>query len=134
MSILNKVQKSVMMNLWEIVCFQINTYCHLNNLVISASDIDCIALLAINKESELTDFCNAACNEEERLKDTTLKLTKEIFRTPQSVRNSINKLERMNLIVKKGKSKKKICVSNILDLQAEGNIFIEIKLLRKDES
>ena len=58
----------------------------------------------------------------------------EIFKTPQSVRNSINKIENIGLINKKGKSKKKIYVNPEMNIQSQGNIFIEIKLLRKDES
>ena len=134
MAVVNKVQKSGYMDLWEIVSFQVNLHCHLNSVNISDSDIECLTLLAINGETELTAFCNAACNEEERDKDILAKHEREIFKTPQSVRNSINKLERMSLIDKKGKSKKKVSVNNKMQIQASGNIFIEVKYLRKDES
>jgi len=59
---------------------------------------------------------------------------REIFKTPQSVRNSINKIENIGLITKRGKSKKKISVNPIMNIQSIGNIFVEVKLLRKDES
>jgi len=134
MAVVNKVQKSGYMTLWDIVSFQVNLHCHLNSVNISDSDIECLTLLAINGETELTAFCNAACNEEERDKDILAKHEREIFKTPQSVRNSINKLERMSLIDKKGKSKKKVSVNNKMQIQASGNIFIEVKYLRKDES
>ena len=48
-------------------------------------------------------------------------------------KNEINKLENMKLIQKKGKSKKKISVNSLLQIQAKGNIFVEVKLLRKED-
>lgn len=122
------------MNLWQIVKFQINVHCHMSNLIISESDIECLALLAMNKESELTEFCNAACEIDERDKDHVLNHEREIFKTPQSVRNSVNKLDRMGLINKKGKSKKRVSVDKSMKLHAEGNIFVEFKFLRKDDT
>tara|TARA_R110002126_G_scaffold158322_4_gene305739 strand:- start:32911 stop:33324 length:414 start_codon:yes stop_codon:yes gene_type:complete len=134
MAVVNKVQKSGHMNLWDIVKFQINLHCHLNAVNISDSDLECLTLLAINGETELTSFCNAACNEDERDKDFVLKKEREIFKTPQSVRNSVTKLERMSLISKKGRSKKKVSVDPKMQVQVSGNIFIEVKYLRKNES
>lgn len=134
MAIVNKVHKAGHMNLWDIVRFQINLHCHLNGINISESDIECLSLLAINGETELSEFCNSACEEDERDRDPNVTMEKVIFKTPQSVRNSINKIENIGLITKKGKSKKKISISPTMDIQASGNIFIEIKLLRKDES
>lgn len=134
MAVVNKIQKSGYMNLWDIVSFQVNLHCHLNSVNISGSDIECLTLLAINGETELTAFCNAACQEDERDKDIVAKHEREIFKTPQSVRNSINKLERMSLIDKKGKSKKKVSINTDMQIQASGNIFIEVKYLRKDDS
>ena len=130
----NQVKKSGHMDLWDIVKFQINLYCHLNTITISDSDVECLTLLAINGETELTAFCNAACESDERNRDHDLTYEMEIFKTPQSVRNSINKIENIGLISKKGKSKKKIFVNPIMKVQAEGNIFVEVKFLRKDES
>lgn len=134
MAVVNKVQKVGHMDLWDIVRFQISLHCHLNKISISDSDLDCLTLLAINGESELTSFCNAACETDERDRDHNLPLEKEIFKTPQSVRNSINKIENIGLITKSGKSKKKISVNPKMQVQAQGNIFVEVKFLRKDES
>lgn len=134
MAKLNKVQQSGLMDLWDIVKFQIHLYCHLNKISISDSDLESLTLLALNDEAELTAFCNAACIEDQRDRDHSLKHEREIFKTPQSVRNSINKLQNMNLIVKRGKSKKKVSVNPSLQIKSDGNIFVEVKLLRKDES
>ena len=66
MAVVNQVKKSGYMDLWNITKFQLNMYCHLNKINISDSDLDCLTLLAINGESELTALCNAACDEDER--------------------------------------------------------------------
>jgi hypothetical protein len=134
MAEVKQVKKTGLMDLWDIVKFQVNLYCHLNGITVSESDIECITLLAMNGESELTSFCNAACEIVERNKDNILPYEREIFKTPQSVRNSINKIENIGLIKKKGKSKKKISVNSDMKIQSEGNIFVEVRLLRKDES
>jgi len=134
MAQVNQIRKSGHMNLWDIVKFQVVMHCHLNKIVISDSDIECITLLAMNGETELTTFCNAACEVDEKLEDSSLAYEHEIFKTPQSVRNSVNKIENIGLINKKGKSKKKVSVDPSMNLQSNGNIFIEIKFLRKDES
>jgi hypothetical protein len=133
MAIVNQVQKSGRMDLWDVVRFQVMLYCHLNKISISDSDLDCLTLLAINGESELTAFCNAACNEDERDRAHNLPHEQSIFKTPQSVRNSINKIENKKLIVKNGKSKKKILINPNMEVQTKGNIFVEVKFLRKDE-
>lgn len=134
MAQVNKIEKSGIMDLWNIVRFQIFLYCHLNKVNISESDVDCLALLCINKESELTAFCNAACEIDERDRDHNLKVEFEIFKTPQSVRNAINKLENIGLIIKTGKSKKKISINPDTNIISEGNIFVQTKFLRKDET
>ena len=133
MAVVNQVKKAGQMSLWDIVMFQVNLHCHLNNIIISESDLECLTLLAINGETELTAFCNAACEADERNRDNILAHEREIFKTPQSVRNSINKIENIGLIKKRGKSKKKITVDPNMKIQSEGNIFVEIKFLRKDE-
>jgi len=134
MAEVHQVKKAGHMDLWDIVRFQVNLHCHLNSITISDSDLECLTLLAINGEAELTAFCNAACEVDERNRDHTLIHEREIFKTPQSVRNSINKIENIGLIKKKGKSKKKISVDPDMKIQSAGNIFVEVKLLRKDES
>jgi len=134
MAVVNQVKKSGYMDLWNITKFQLNMYCHLNKINISDSDLDCLTLLAINGESELTALCNAACDEDERDREHTLSHEQVIFKSPQSVRNAINKLERQDLIAKKGKNKKTIKIDPKMDIQTAGNIFIEIKFLRKDET
>ena len=64
--IINQVEKKGELKLWNIVRFQILMYCYFNDVIIPESDLECLTLLALNEESELTSFCNAACNEEQK--------------------------------------------------------------------
>ena len=91
------------------------------SLSISSSDLECLTILAITGECNLTEFCDYVSD-------------LEIFSSSQSVRNSLNKSEAKKLIVKKGKSKKSITINPILKLQTNGNIFLDMKFLRKDAS
>lgn len=122
------------MSQWDIVKFQILIYCYFNEITICDSDLECLTLLAVNGESELTDFCNAACDPNNRDKDTTLEITKRIFTSPQSVRNCVNKAFGKRLLEKVGSGKKRIIINPDMKIQTIGNILFDMKFLRKDES
>ena len=89
MAIVNQVQKRVKMPKWDIVQFQILTYCFINRISINESDLNCLTLLSFNQPIALTDFCYDASSEEDW-----------IFKSPQTVRNAINKAEKQNLVIK----------------------------------
>ena len=86
----NVVDKKVRMGLYDIVRYQILTYCYVNRVQATESDLDCLTILAMTGESDLTEFC-------------LLITEKRIFKSTQSVRNCLVKLERNNLITKEGK-------------------------------
>ena len=121
MALVNQVQKRVKMPKWEIVKFQILTHCYLNKIVVSESDLNCLTLLSFNEPIELTHFCYDASTEEDW-----------IFKTPQTVRNSINKAEKNGLVVKDQKNKKVIMLNPALKIQTKGNIFLDYKFLAND--
>ena len=104
------------MQFWDIVKFQILTHCYLNKIQVSDADLNCLTLLAINGEQELTQFCNIVHIE-------------EIFRSTQTVRNALTKAEKKNLILKEGKSKKRIAINPSLKIQTTGNILLDYKFL-----
>jgi len=81
MAIVNQVDKRVKMSGWQIVKYQILTHCYLYNIQVSESDLDCLTLLAIEGDQELTSFCNKAHD-------------KQIFSSTQSVRNCSLSLKR----------------------------------------
>jgi hypothetical protein len=116
MAVVNQVRKTVRMDLWSIVKFQLAVHCHLKSLNVSDQDLSCLTFLALSGEKELTEFCDAATKN-------------KIFGSSQSVRNAITKAEKKSLIVKKGKSKKKISISDDLRVQISGNILLDYKFV-----
>tara|TARA_R110002020_G_scaffold467934_1_gene691846 strand:- start:76 stop:450 length:375 start_codon:yes stop_codon:yes gene_type:complete len=121
MAIVNKVDKKVQTSKDEVIKYQILTYCFFNNIQISNSDLECLAELAKQDGKELTNFCN--------------KISKMgIFKSSQSCRNAIAKAEKKNLIVKKGSNKKTISLNDNINIQTEGVIFLDYKILGKDET
>ena len=111
-----KVEKKVQMSKDEVIRYQILTFCFLNELQVSSSDLFCLTELAKLESSELTSFCNFISE-------------KEIFKSPQSVRNAITKAEKKNLIVKNGKNKKNIKLNPDKKVQTEGTILLDYKIL-----
>ena len=113
---LTQVDKQIRMDLWRIVKLQLAMHCHIKDIIISDLDLSCLTLLALTGEKTLGEFCNDASSN-------------KIFGCSQSVRNAVTEAEKKGLIIKKGSNKKKIAL-NIPDIQTEGNIFINYKILR----
>jgi hypothetical protein len=121
MALVNQVQKRVRMPKWDIVKFQILAHCYINRITMSESDLDCLTLLSFNQPVELSNFCLDASAEEEW-----------IFKSPQTVRNSINKAEKNGLIVKDSSNKKVIMLNPNIKVQTEGTILLDYKFLGND--
>lgn len=123
MALVNQVQKRVKMSKWNIVKFQILTYCFINKISINESDLNCLTLLSFNQPIQLTDFCYDASSEEEW-----------IFKSSQTVRNAINKAEKQNLVIKDVNNKKIITLNPIIQIQTEGTILLDYKFLGNDST
>jgi hypothetical protein len=83
---------------------------------VSEADLNCLTLLALEGDQELTSFCNKAHD-------------KQIFSSTQSVRNCLTKSEKKGLIKKEGKNKKKIFINPELKVHSRGNILLDFKFL-----
>lgn len=118
MAIVNQVQKKVKMPKWDVVKFQILTHCYVNHITVSESDLNCLTLLSFNQPIELTHFCYDASAEEDW-----------IFKTPQTVRNCINKAEKNKLVIKDGDNKKLIMLNPDLKIQTQGTVLLDFKIL-----
>ena len=121
MALVNQVQKRVKMPKWDIVKFQILTHCYINRIAMSESDLNCLTLLSFNEPIELTHFCYDASSEEE-----------SIFKSPQTVRNCINKAEKNNIVVKDVDNKKLIKLNPSLKIQTDGTVLLDYKFLGHD--
>lgn len=116
MALVNQIDKRVKLDTWQIVKYQLLTHCYLANIPVSDADLNCLTLLAIEGDSELTSFCNKAHD-------------KNIFSSTQSVRNCLTKAEKKNLIKKEGKNKKRIYVNPDIKIFSKGNILLDYKFL-----
>jgi len=114
MALVNQVTKKVKMSLTSVVKYQILTYCYLNDINVTNSDLDCLTLLALEGETELTEFCN-------------LGYDNDIFKSPQSVRNAITKAEKKGLVVKHGDGRKVIEISPQMSVQTAAPILLDFK-------
>jgi hypothetical protein len=80
-----------------------------------------LTLLALNQPIELSNFCSDASAEDD-----------SIFKSPQSVRNSLNKSEKYKLIIKDPKNKKMILLNPNLKIQIKGSILLDYKFFAND--
>jgi hypothetical protein len=115
-AIVNQVEKRAKLSTEQVVQFQLLTHCFLSNITLSVADLKCLTMLALDVEQELNTFCNKVHQN-------------GIFKSAQSVRNAIIKAEKNGLILKEGKSKKKIWINPSLAIQVKGNIFLDYKFL-----
>ncbi len=130
MAKVNLVDKKVAMTLEEVIKYQIITYCFTKKLTISDSDLECLTVLALVKKSELSNFCNACCDPENKEKDSTLPFSRLIFKTPQTVRNCLAKMANYQLVIKKGSGHSKtVEINSELQIQTEGNILLNYKII-----
>jgi uncharacterized protein YceH (UPF0502 family) len=116
MALVNQINKRVKMTKWDIVKYQILTYCYINNISVSEADLNCLTYLALEGDQELTSFCTKAHS-------------KSIFSSIQSVRNCLTKAEKKMLIRKEGKNRKKIYINPEMNIFSEGNVLLDFKFL-----
>ncbi len=86
----------------------------------SNADLECLTLLSLNSPIELTHFCYDASEEH------------AVFKSSQTVRNSINKAEKKGLVVKDPNNKKIISINPSIKIQTEGSVLLDYKFLAND--
>ena len=116
MAIVNKVDKKIKTTQGDVIKYQILTYCFFNKVEITNSDLQSLALLAKNKDVEPTKFCEIMVQE-------------KIFKSSQSARNAITKLNQKQLVDKNGKNKKTISLNGSIIIETEGLILLDFKIL-----
>lgn len=121
MAIVNQVEKRVKLPKWDIVKYQLLTHCFLNKITMSESDLNCLTLLCLNQPIELSHFCVDVSTDEDW-----------IFKTPQTVRNCINKAEKVGLIIKNSTNKKEILINPKLKILTEDVVLLDYKFLSND--
>ena len=108
-------KKTLTMDKPEIIRFQLMVHCYVQKIPnISPALLDCLTLLGQHGSTGLISFCETLTE-------------KGIFRSTQSSRNAVVRLQDRNLIVKEGKSKKNISLNPDLMIQNSGNVLVDIK-------
>ena len=109
-------ESKITMGLYDIVKYQILTYCYTKRISVIESELDCLTVLAMADEQDLTEFCLMITN-------------KRIFKSTQAVRNCIVKLEKNQLIIKEGKAHKRIKINPEMKVLSIGNIVASFKFI-----
>jgi DNA-binding MarR family transcriptional regulator len=115
--IVRKVDKKVRSNRDKVIMYQILTYCFFNNIKVSRTELELLTDLSKNNGIEINELCQQLS-------------VKCIYRTKQSARNAITKIEKKGLIVKDGDSRKKrVWISEDIEVETHNAIFLDIKVL-----
>lgn len=116
----NVVNKKILLGLDDIIKFQLVTHCYLEKISVSDADLNCLALLGTIGETDLSEFCS-------------LVAIKGYFKTTQTVRNCIVRLEKSNIITKSGLNKKRLISLNPeMNILTTGNIMLDFKTIYID--
>ena len=116
MAIVQKVELKLQTSLDTTMKYQIMTYCFFKDILISNSDLKFLMELAKSGRIELTKFCESL-------------VEKGIFKSPQSARNAITKAEKKELLTKQGKNKKTIILNDEINVQKDGLVLLDYKVL-----
>ena len=116
MAIVQKVDLKLKVNIDESIKYQILTYCFFNDILVTNSDLKFLCELSKTPHIELTKFCVQLVN-------------MNIFKSPQSARNAISKAEKKGLLSKKGNNKKTITIESSINIQTEGLVLLDYKIL-----
>lgn len=115
----NKLEKFIELDRFEIIRFQIFTYCYFEKITVNDAALNYLTLLCSEGERLLSQFCTEIAD---------LK----IFTSAQSVRNIINEHEQLNLVIKIGKNKKKVKFNSNIPIVKSGNILLDYKILHRE--
>lgn len=113
---LQQVNKSGQIPHDDVIRLQIVLHAFFNNLEYSRAELECLALLSKTKEITVSAFCN-------------LCVEKGIFKTGQSARNFITKIQKVNTIIEKPGKKKTVVINPDLGIIADGNILLNYKFV-----
>jgi hypothetical protein len=115
----NLVQKRIRMSRRDIIKYQLLSHSFINSISYSDAELNCLTLLGVCGETDLSEFCNFTVDE-------------NIFKVSQTARNFLTKAEKINLIEKNGTSKKKVKLKDDLQIQTSGNIVLDYKIVYLD--
>lgn len=109
------INKQLPLSLKDVIKFQINMYCFVNKIRLSPAQQDCLSLLGLYGDMNMSDFCNEVVSE-------------EIFGNVQTTRNFITKCVKENLVTRSGLGNKVVSLNKNLEILTEGTILLNLKV------
>jgi hypothetical protein len=109
------VNKQVPLSLIEIIKFQINMHCFIKKIRLSPAQLDCLSLLGLYGDINMSDFC-------------TEVVSQDIFGNVQTTRNFITKCVKDDLVTRSGLGNKLVSINKELELLSEGTILLNLKI------
>jgi hypothetical protein len=117
MAIVRKVDKKVRSSRDKVIKYQILTYCFFKDIKVSRTELELLTEVSKHNGIEINDLCQQLS-------------VKCIYRTKQSARNAITKVEKKTLIIKDGDNRKKrVWISDKMDIETDGAILLDMKVL-----
>lgn len=119
-----KVDKVIRLNKLEIIRYQLMHHCFINKIRLSDTELSCLSLLGQLGEVRLSEFNKIASS----------KAGGNILGSAMAIASCLSKIERTGLFVKKNNGKKVIFLNPTLNIQSEGNIIINLKLIKLEQA
>lgn len=115
MALVNKINKSAKVDKNTVNKYQIITHCFFNNIDVNKSDVEVLSTIA-DKKISLPDLCK-------------LLYKNKVFKSEQSARTALGKIEKKGLIIKhKGEDVKFVSINPDIGI-LEGNVLLDFKFL-----
>ena len=109
----NKVELKARVGISDTIRYQILTYCFFENIQITDSDLKSMSVLARSINVDIPQFCNELVD-------------KKIFKSSQSARNALTKLEKKKLIIRNGRI---ISLNSLMNVQITEPVLLNYMFL-----
>ncbi|MGK0256042.1 MAG: hypothetical protein ACI81I_000651 [Arcobacteraceae bacterium] len=119
MAVVKKVDFKLKVDINVSIKYQILTYCFFNDVLLTKTDLEFLYELSLNAKIEIAKFCEILTN-------------RKIFKSSQSARNAISKIEKKGLLIKAGNNKKTITINKAMNVQTNGLVLLDYKILGND--
>jgi len=109
------INKQIPLSLIDIIKYQLNFYCFINKIRVSPAQLDCLSVLGLYGEINMSDFCVEIVNQ-------------EIFGNVQTTRNFITKCSKENLVTRTGLGNKFLKLNPNIEILNAGTILLNLKI------
>jgi len=109
------INKQIPLSLHDIIRYQINQYCFIEKIRMSPAQQDCLAMLGVYGEMNISDFCEQI-------------VTEDIFGSIQTTRNFLVKCIKDGLVKRSGLGNKVVSLSDNLQIITSGTILLNLKV------